>query len=98
MLVASILFGASGIGSSEGGASPAMLAFLACVVVSRFGLYGFDVALLQLEQVRARTSLVASGALGGAAPAAVGVARAVARVVASSAVSAVACAVVPSCR
>jgi len=51
VFVASIIFGVGGIGAQEGGASAAMLVFLAAVVVSRFGLYGFDVALLTLEQM-----------------------------------------------
>ena len=36
---------------TAGGLSVPMAAFLALVVVSRFGLYGFDLAVLQLQQV-----------------------------------------------
>ena len=34
-----------------------MLFFLGLIVVSRFGLYGFDLGVLQLEQVRHRLAV-----------------------------------------
>ena len=37
--------------ATDGGLSTPMLCFLGLVVVSRFGLYGFDLAVLQLQQV-----------------------------------------------
>jgi len=36
---------------ASGGLSAATLLFLGCIVLSRFGLYGFDTGLLQLEQL-----------------------------------------------
>ena len=44
---AALAFGAI---PTSGGLGEATVLFLGCIVVSRFGLYGFDVGLLQLEQ------------------------------------------------
>ena len=54
VLAAAVSFGATHVHSAEphaDGLTTPMLLFLALVVVSRFGLYGFDLAVLQLQQV-----------------------------------------------
>ena len=54
VLVAALSFAAT---LSQDGLSAPMAAFLGLVVLSRFGLYGFDVAVLQLQQVHVDETL-----------------------------------------
>lgn len=62
LLAVSVAFAASSFYSAQGthGLSAPMLAFLGLVIVSRFGLYGFDLANLQLQQIHVDEKLRSS--------------------------------------
>ena len=54
LLVLSVAVAARAFAATESrnGVTPQMLSFLGAIVVSRFGLYSFELGLLQLEQAK----------------------------------------------